>query len=69
MQNLHVLNFILNSYVCLYLNIYNIPEKAQWNVQENIYLVLCSEICQSLQHYSQRQNGRNNKWEVIRPSE
>lgn len=29
MQNLHVLNFILNLHVCLYLNIYNIPEKAQ----------------------------------------
>lgn len=34
MQNLHVLNFILNLQVCLYLNIYNIPEKAQWNVQD-----------------------------------
>lgn len=29
MQNLHVLNFILNLHVFLYLNIYNIPEKAQ----------------------------------------
>lgn len=27
-------NFILNLHVCLYLNIYNIPEKAQWNVQD-----------------------------------
>lgn len=34
MQNLRVLNFILNLHVCLYLNIYNIPEKAQWNVQD-----------------------------------
>lgn len=34
MPNLHVLNFILNVHVCLYLNIYNIPEKAQWNVQD-----------------------------------
>lgn len=29
-----LLNFILNLHVCLYLNIYNIPEKAQWNVQD-----------------------------------
>ena len=27
-------NFILNLHMCLYLNIYNIPEKAQWNMQD-----------------------------------